>query len=108
MAHDVSERHESSKTTGPSVRDSQSCMDEDRAFEELARAILSRDLDAYDPLRSMPVAVREDLLLLIPDILARNKIDETDNGSHGISPEDFYRKAVQREDIRRILTALAQ
>jgi len=45
-----------------------------------------------------------------PDGVAGQPVtaDEADDPSGFVSPQDFYREVTQREDIRRILAALAK
>ena len=64
--------------------------------------------DIEDVLRAFPGLTRHDLQMLLADAVAREEALARNGDEAFISPQDFYREAVQREDIRRILAALAK
>ena len=70
--------------------------------------MLADGADVDDVLRAFPDLTRGDLRALLADAATREETPVSDGSTSFISPQDFYREAVQREDIRRILAALAK
>ena len=71
-------------------------------------AMLNDGAEVDDVLRASPGLTRDDLCALLAEAVTQKEISRSDGGSTFISPQDFYRESVQREDIRRILAALAK
>ena len=70
--------------------------------------MLADGADVDDVLRAFPDLTCDDLRTLLADVALRQEASMSDASKTFISPQDFYREAVQREDIRRILAALAK
>jgi uncharacterized protein (DUF433 family) len=107
MAHDVSrqrerELQEARALAGQSARNGVS------VSANSVLALISGGADADAVLRAYPGLTREDLRAVLADTLMRDDPLVGDGGTGFVSPQAFYREAVQREDVRRILAALAK
>lgn len=107
MAHDVSrqrerELHEARASAGEPARSS-------AGFSvDGVLALLVGGADADDVLRAYPGLTRDDLGAMLTGALLQEDEPTADSGPSFISPQEFYREALRREDIRRILAALAK
>jgi hypothetical protein len=107
MAHDVSQHVDS--IVGESVGTGhQFCADDWRAFTDKVRTMLLHGADVDDLRRLTPGLTQDELYSLLGEVLARCEAAKLGADTNFISPQDFYREAVQREDIRRILASLAK
>jgi hypothetical protein len=70
--------------------------------------MLTDGADVEDVLRAFPDLTRDELRAMLADVPMREETLVSDGSKTFISPQAFYRDAVQREDIRRILAALAK
>ena len=70
--------------------------------------MLTDGADVEDVLRAFPDLTRDDLRAMLAEVAMREEAPVSDGSTSFISPQEFYREAVQREDIRRILAALAK
>ena len=70
--------------------------------------MLADGADVDDVLRAFPNLTCDDLRTLLADAALPEEAVVSDGGKTFISPQDFYREAVGRDDIRRILAALAK
>ena len=71
-------------------------------------AMLTDGAAVDDVLRASPGLTRDDLGAMLADAMTRDGTSVADGSQVSMSPQDFYREAVQRQDIRRILAALAK
>jgi hypothetical protein len=70
--------------------------------------MLADGADVDDVLRAFPDLTCDDIRTLLADAELREETSMSDASKTFVSPQDFYREAVQREDVRRILAALAK
>ena len=107
MAHDVLQ-HVDSIVAESAETGHQPCTDDWRALTEMVRTMLLDGADVEDMRRLNPSLTEDELCSLLGEILARCEATEPGADTNFISSRDFYREVVQREDIRRILAALAK
>jgi uncharacterized protein (DUF433 family) len=75
---------------------------------EMVLARLSASLDVDALLQEYPRLTRDDVRAVLDYAQAHLTDQPSSTAAVPLSPQDFYQAATQREDIRRILAALAK